>query len=168
MGKLYEQLLWRSFRITDFKEINPVTFMSNSQRVHALAIERLVPEFVALRLNPCSYMNVRFMLIVIFLMPKLMGEHCLLNGSCFTLYLYGTIKQLIILLSCTKYADGFILLYMELTIWHMDIIILDMELTLVMESSSMGNLGNARSMVTLVMTSLNMTGKGGSDETKKN
>ncbi|KAK7395927.1 hypothetical protein VNO78_16539 [Psophocarpus tetragonolobus] len=50
---------------------------------------------------------------------------------------------------------------------HLDIIVLDMKLPLVMESSSMGILGNAGSMATLYMTSLNMAGKDGSDETKK-
>ncbi|KAK7407436.1 hypothetical protein VNO78_09358 [Psophocarpus tetragonolobus] len=53
---------------------------------------------------------------------------------------------------------------MELTIWHMDIIILDIELTLVMESSSMGNLAIAASMAGLDMTSLNMVGKGRTDQ----
>ncbi|KAF1875736.1 hypothetical protein Lal_00006366 [Lupinus albus] len=47
--------------------------MSNSQREHALAIEQLVPEFVALRLNLCSYMNVEKFWIIYFLLilPRL-------------------------------------------------------------------------------------------------
>ncbi|CAJ1944638.1 unnamed protein product [Sphenostylis stenocarpa] len=47
--------------------------MSNSQREHALAIERLVPEFVALRLNLCSYMNVEkfWMIYFLLILPKL-------------------------------------------------------------------------------------------------
>ncbi|KAK7347097.1 hypothetical protein VNO80_21624 [Phaseolus coccineus] len=47
--------------------------MSNSQREHALAIERLVPEFVALRLNLCSYMNVEkfWMIYFLLILPRL-------------------------------------------------------------------------------------------------
>ncbi|KAK7292042.1 hypothetical protein RIF29_07672 [Crotalaria pallida] len=47
--------------------------MSNSQREHALAMERLVPEFVALRTNLCSYMNVEKFWIIYFLLilPRL-------------------------------------------------------------------------------------------------
>ncbi|KAE9601790.1 putative BSD domain-containing protein [Lupinus albus] len=47
--------------------------MSNSQREHALTMEQLVPEFVALRLNLCSYMNVEKFWIIYFLLilPRL-------------------------------------------------------------------------------------------------
>ncbi|KAK7264882.1 hypothetical protein RJT34_32495 [Clitoria ternatea] len=47
--------------------------MSNPQREHALAIERLVPEFVALRLNLCSYMNVEkfWMIYFLLILPRL-------------------------------------------------------------------------------------------------
>ena len=47
--------------------------MSNAQREHALAIERLVPEFVALRLNICSYMNVEkfWMIYFLLILPRL-------------------------------------------------------------------------------------------------
>ncbi|KAI9117496.1 hypothetical protein K1719_011662 [Acacia pycnantha] len=47
--------------------------MSNSQREHALAIERLVPELVSLRLNLCSYMNVEkfWMIYFLLLLPRL-------------------------------------------------------------------------------------------------
>ncbi|XP_061350854.1 uncharacterized protein LOC133295935 isoform X2 [Gastrolobium bilobum] len=47
--------------------------MSNSQREHALAIERIVPEFVALRLNLCSYMNVEkfWMIYFLLILPRL-------------------------------------------------------------------------------------------------
>ncbi|XP_027920876.1 uncharacterized protein LOC114178927 isoform X2 [Vigna unguiculata] len=47
--------------------------MSNFQREHALAIERLVPEFVALRLNLCSYMNVEkfWMIYFLLILPRL-------------------------------------------------------------------------------------------------
>ncbi|XP_014506025.1 uncharacterized protein LOC106765800 isoform X1 [Vigna radiata var. radiata] len=57
--------------------------MSNSQREHALAMERLVPEFVALRLNLCSYMNVEkfWMIYFLLILPRL-NQHdyeCLSN-----------------------------------------------------------------------------------------
>ncbi|CAL0325656.1 unnamed protein product [Lupinus luteus] len=47
--------------------------ISNSQREHALAMEQLVPEFVALRLYLCSYMNVEKFWIIYFLLilPRL-------------------------------------------------------------------------------------------------
>ncbi|XP_015935918.1 uncharacterized protein LOC107461868 isoform X2 [Arachis duranensis] len=47
--------------------------MSNSQREHALAIEQLVPEFVALRVNLCSYMNVEkfWMIYFLLILPRL-------------------------------------------------------------------------------------------------
>ncbi|KAJ1378939.1 BSD domain [Sesbania bispinosa] len=47
--------------------------LSNSQREHALAIERLVPEFVTLRLNLCSYMNVEkfWMIYFLLILPRL-------------------------------------------------------------------------------------------------
>ncbi|KAK7330059.1 hypothetical protein VNO77_24244 [Canavalia gladiata] len=47
--------------------------MSNPQREHALAIERLVPEFVALRLKLCSYMNVEkfWMIYFLLILPRL-------------------------------------------------------------------------------------------------
>ncbi|XP_019440633.1 PREDICTED: uncharacterized protein LOC109345843 isoform X2 [Lupinus angustifolius] len=51
--------------------------MSNSQREHALTMEQLVPEFVALRLNLCSYMNVEKFWIIYFLLilPRLDKRH---------------------------------------------------------------------------------------------
>ncbi|KAL1335088.1 uncharacterized protein LOC107640392 isoform X2 [Arachis ipaensis] len=47
--------------------------MSNSQREHALVIEQLVPEFVALRVNLCSYMNVEkfWMIYFLLILPRL-------------------------------------------------------------------------------------------------
>ncbi|XP_057760405.1 uncharacterized protein LOC130980705 isoform X2 [Arachis stenosperma] len=47
--------------------------MSISQREHALAIEQLVPEFVALRVNLCSYMNVEkfWMIYFLLILPRL-------------------------------------------------------------------------------------------------
>lgn len=53
------------------------------------------------------------------------------------------------------------LLFMVFTIWLMDIIVMDMVVTSVMESSSMGNMAN---MEGLDLASLSMVGKGGSDE----
>ena len=55
-----------NFNLADFS-------MSNSQREHALAIERLVPELVSLRLNLCSYMNVEkfWMIYFLLLLPRL-------------------------------------------------------------------------------------------------
>ncbi|KAK7390575.1 hypothetical protein VNO78_25884 [Psophocarpus tetragonolobus] len=44
------------------------------------------------------------------------------------------------------------MLYMELPIWHMDIIVLDMEFTLVKPISSMGNLANAGNMAGRVLS----------------
>ncbi|XP_019464687.1 PREDICTED: uncharacterized protein LOC109362999 isoform X2 [Lupinus angustifolius] len=50
--------------------------MSNSQREHALAMEQLVPEFVALRLNLCSYMNVeKFWIIYFLLILRRLNQH---------------------------------------------------------------------------------------------
>ncbi|CAL0330476.1 unnamed protein product [Lupinus luteus] len=51
--------------------------MSNSQREHALTMEQLVPEFVALRMNLCSYMNVEKFWIIYFLLilPRLNQHH---------------------------------------------------------------------------------------------
>ncbi|KAI5416144.1 uncharacterized protein LOC127073503 isoform X1 [Lathyrus oleraceus] len=47
--------------------------LSNSQREHALAIEQLVPEFVTLRMNLCSYMNVEkfWMIYFLLILPRL-------------------------------------------------------------------------------------------------
>ncbi|XP_028767329.1 uncharacterized protein LOC114725044 isoform X1 [Neltuma alba] len=47
--------------------------MSHPQRQHALTIEQLVPEFVALRLKLCSYMNVEKFWLIYFLLllPRL-------------------------------------------------------------------------------------------------
>ncbi|XP_004508455.1 uncharacterized protein [Cicer arietinum] len=47
--------------------------LSNYQREHALAIEQLVPEFVTLRMNLCSYMNVEkfWMIYFLLILPRL-------------------------------------------------------------------------------------------------
>ena len=46
----------------------------------------------------------------------------------------------------------------------MDIIVLDTEPTMVMESSSMGNMASVGSMAGLDLASISMVGKGGSDK----
>lgn len=53
---------------------------------------------------------------------------------------------------------------MVLTIWLMDIIVLDTEPTMVMESSSMGNMASVGSMAGLDLASISMVGKSGSDK----
>ncbi|KAL2338416.1 hypothetical protein Fmac_012862 [Flemingia macrophylla] len=60
---------WTEFPLPLHNEFS----MSNSQREHVLAIEQLVPEFVALRLNLCSYMNVEkfWMIYFLLILPRL-------------------------------------------------------------------------------------------------
>lgn len=53
---------------------------------------------------------------------------------------------------------------MVLTTWHMDIIVLDTEPTMVMESSSTGNSASVGSMAGLDLASISMVGKSGSDK----
>ncbi|TKY54813.1 hypothetical protein E2542_SST19226 [Spatholobus suberectus] len=60
---------WTEFPLPLYNDFS----MSNSQREHALAIEQLVPEFVALRLTLCSYMNVEkfWMIYFLLILPRL-------------------------------------------------------------------------------------------------
>ncbi|XP_020237202.1 uncharacterized protein LOC109816556 isoform X2 [Cajanus cajan] len=60
---------WTEFPLPLHNEFS----MSISQREHVLAIERLVPDFVELRLNLCSYMNVEkfWMIYFLLILPRL-------------------------------------------------------------------------------------------------
>ncbi|KAK4265255.1 hypothetical protein QN277_026331 [Acacia crassicarpa] len=72
--RFVEEISERPYFWTDFPVLLDNDFsMTHTQRRHALAIEELVPEFLTLRLDLCSHMNVETFWLIYFLMllPRL-------------------------------------------------------------------------------------------------